>query len=95
VTAIRQALGVGDVGQTLEVRGATAHVERVSEDSLLLRVTDPVPGLLAFFAFRTSDKVAVARIAGYLFSPEASAYVAQEAPAWQAWLDELAAQVSG
>lgn len=90
--AIRSALGVTETGQTVDVRGSTAKVERVSEESLLLRLTDPVPGILAFFGFQSGENKVMARVAGYLFADGARAYAERETPIWQAWLEALSAE---
>lgn len=91
---VRRALGAAEAGQPFEARGHRGHVERVSSspgpNELLLRITDPVPGLLSFFAYGKSDGVAMAVVGGYLFSDEAAEYVQREQPAWQAWLEGLA-----
>jgi uncharacterized protein YndB with AHSA1/START domain len=92
-SALRQALGAEDVGQPVEARGLTGHVERIGTspgpNELLLRVTDPVPGFLGFAAFDKGDGVTSARIEGYLFSEDAPAVVEREQPAWKAWLQSL------
>lgn len=90
VARIRRALGIEEVGQVVDVRGAKGQVERVADESLFVRVTDPVPGVLTFFAFRTGDDKTSTRLAGYLFSDDAATYVEREQPAWQSWLAELA-----
>lgn len=87
MAAVRAALGVEEAGQTLDVRGAKAQVERV--DTLLLRLTGPVPGMLAFFAWPAPDNKATVRVAGHLFADDAAAYVERETPQWQAWLAAL------
>lgn len=90
MVAIRAALGVEVVGQTLEVRGQTAQVERV--DGLLLRLTHPVPGLLAFYSWPTGEGTCSIRLGGYLFGQDAKSFVEQETPGWQAWLAALPAE---
>ena len=89
--AIRDALGVESAGQTVDARGAKAQVERLGDEGLLLRLLDPVPGLLAFFAYGSGEDITTARLGGYLFSEGAAAYVERERPEWQAWLDGLGA----
>jgi hypothetical protein len=56
---------------------------------MLLRLTDPIPGLLAFFAYGGAERTTAA-LSGYLFSDDAPAYVEREAAAWQAWLERSA-----
>ena len=91
--AMRQGLGVETVGQAVDVRGLSGRVERMGDTDVLVRVTDPVPGLLALFAYDKGDGVSTARIEGYLFSDEAAEFVARERPGWQDWLQNLAPAV--
>lgn len=90
LSAMRRALGVEEVGQPVEARGLTGRVERIGQVELLLRLTDPVPGYLAFFAIDKGDGSATASIEGYLFSEDAPALVERERPAWKAWLQSRA-----
>ena len=50
-STLHDALGLGDEGATVEVRGATGTVERVGERQALVRLTAPVPGMLSVFAY--------------------------------------------
>ena len=87
--AIARALGVTEPGQALEIRGTRAEVERVTDLGVLLRLTGPVPGYLALYAYDKGDGVAVAQVSGYLVSEEAEAFVVREEPAWEEWLETL------
>ncbi len=87
VGGIRQAAGVETLGQRVELRGARGLVHRLADDNLLLRMTDPVPGILSFHAWGNGDGTSSARLGGYLFSPDASTYVERERAAWQEWLE--------
>ena len=93
-SAIRQGLGAGEVGQVVEVRGVTAQVERISTapapSELLLRVTDPVDGLLDVGVFDYGDGKATAAVTGYFFSDDAATFVERERAAWTDWLQSLA-----
>jgi uncharacterized protein YndB with AHSA1/START domain len=89
LSAMRQALGVEEVGQSVKARGLTGQVERISDIQVLLRLDDPVPGLLSFFAIPKSDGMTMASIQGYLFSDDAPSFVEREQPAWKAWLQSL------
>ena len=91
VSAMRQALGIGDAGQAVDTHGLLGRVERSSEDHLLLHLTHPAPGYMAFFAYASGAGTSGAQIEGYLFSPDALAYVEREMPTWKAWLESLAA----
>lgn len=87
---MNDALGLGEEGTTVEIRGSTGTVERVRERQALVRLTKPVPGMLNVFAHREGDGKATAGIRAYLFSPDAADYSRREEPAWQSWLQELA-----
>src|SRR5690606_17034235 len=84
---LRHALGLGDEGATLEVRGHTGTVERVGERQTLIRLTAPVPGMLSVYAHGEGEDKATAGVRGYLFSADAADYVRREEPAWRAWLE--------
>jgi uncharacterized protein YndB with AHSA1/START domain len=88
-STLHDALGLGDEGATVEVRGATGTVERVGERQTLVRLTAPVPGMLTVFAHGEGDCRATAGVRAYLFSPDAADYVRREEPGWQAWLQQL------
>ena len=86
---LHDALGLGEEGRTVDVRGATGTVERVGERQTLIRLTAPVPGMLSVFAYGEGDGKATAGVRAYLFSGDAAEYVRREEPAWQAWLEGL------
>jgi hypothetical protein len=88
-STLHDALGLGDEGAAVEVRGATGTVERVGERQTLVRLTTPVPGMLSVFTYSQGDGKATAGVRAYLFSADAADYVRREEPAWQAWLEEL------
>jgi uncharacterized protein YndB with AHSA1/START domain len=88
--AMRDALGVSGAGQTFAERGLSGQVERIGQEDLLVRVTDPVPGYVGFAAFGMPDGTTSAVVHGHLFSDDAPAVVEREQPAWQAWLQGLA-----
>lgn len=88
-STLHDALGLGDEGATVEVRGATGTVERVGERQTLVRLTAPVPGMLSVFAYSEGGGKATAGVRAYLFSADAADYVRREEPAWQAWLQGL------
>jgi hypothetical protein len=89
VAHVRTALGIDEVGQVVDVRGAKGEVERITDGRVLVRLTGPVPGLLAISAFGPGGDTSRLGVTGYLFSAEAPAYVDREQPAWQAWLEGL------
>ncbi len=86
---LHEALGLGDEGAMVEVRGVTGIVERVGERQTLVRLTTPVPGMLSVFAYDEGGGRATAGVRAYLFSADAADYVRREEPAWQAWLQGL------
>jgi uncharacterized protein YndB with AHSA1/START domain len=88
-STVRDALGLGDEGTTVTVRGATGSVERVGERQTLVRLTAPVPGMLNVFTHDGADGMATVGVRGYLFSADAADYVRREQPAWHAWLQEF------
>lgn len=87
---VHHALGLGDEGATVDVRGATGTVERVGERQTLVRLTAPVPGMLSVFAFGESEDRATVGVRAYLFSADAADYVRREEQGWQSWLKGLA-----
>ncbi len=88
-STLHDALGLGDEGATVEVRGATGTVERVGGRQTLVRLTAPVPGTLSVCAWDEGGGKATAGIRAYLFSAVAAEYVRREEPAWQAWLQGI------
>jgi len=88
--AMRQSLGLAEVGQSVEARGLTGTVQRIGAEDALLRVTDPVPGFLALAAWDSSEDEVSAVVQAQLFSADAPALVERERPGWQEWLQTLA-----
>lgn len=88
-TVLRDALGVGAEGATVDVRGATGVVERVGDQQALVRLTAPVPGLLSVFTHAAADGRAAAEVQAYLFAPDAADRVRREQAGWTAWLEQL------
>jgi uncharacterized protein YndB with AHSA1/START domain len=88
--AMRQSLGLTDVGQSVEARGLTGTVQRIGAEDALVRVTDPVPGFLAFAAWDSSEDEVSTVVQAQLFSEDAPALVERERPGWQEWLQDLA-----
>jgi uncharacterized protein YndB with AHSA1/START domain len=88
-STLHDALGLGEEGTTVELRGATGTVERVGERQTLVRLTAPVPGMLSIFAFGEDETKATAGVRAYLFSEDAADYVRREEPAWRSWLQDL------
>ena len=86
---LHERLGLTDVGQTVDVRGAAGVVERIGERQTLVRITDPVPGMISFFTYPWDDDKATVGVRAYLFGADAADYAKREEPAWQQWLDTL------
>ena len=93
VATVRRALGVSAVGEPVSARGITGHVERSIDRHFLLRVDGEAPGFLNFYSFGAEAGSGV-HVQGYLFTDAAPAYVEREQPAWQSWLEAVAAGVS-
>jgi len=87
--AMRRALGAEEAGQPIDARGIVGEVNRIGELELLVRVTAPAPGYIAFWAFDKDDGTAWPQMAGYFFSDAAAAYVERETAAWKDWLTGL------
>jgi len=88
-SAMRDALPSDEVGKTFAVRDLAGQVESVGDVQLLVRLTDPVPGMLAFAAFATGPETARGTVQGHLFSDKAPTVVEEEQAAWREWLDGL------
>jgi uncharacterized protein YndB with AHSA1/START domain len=95
-TALREHVGARAVGDPIEACGMTGRVERIGLDAgeMLLSVDAPLPGFLELMAHDAGDGKAMVQLEGYLFSADAPAYVERERPAWQEWLDRVAATVA-
>ena len=87
--ALDGALGLGDEGSAVAVRGVSGTVERLGERHALVRLAAPVPGMLSAAVFGFAEGKASATVRAYLFSGDAEDYVRREQPAWQAWLEGL------
>ena len=92
IAAVRRTFGVDAVGDTTSARGVEGRVERTIDRHFLLRIERPVPGFLSFFSFAAEGAASVF-LQGYLFSDGAPGYVAREQSGWQAWLEEVAADM--
>jgi uncharacterized protein YndB with AHSA1/START domain len=90
IAAVRDALGVAAVGDDVHARGLTGRVERSIDRHFLVRVEQPVAGLVSFSSFGAEDESAV-HVQGYLFSDGAADYITREQAGWQAWLEGIAA----
>jgi uncharacterized protein YndB with AHSA1/START domain len=88
-STLYDALGLGDEGARVDMRGATGTVERVGERQALVRLTAPVSGMFNAFAYDMGEGKTMAGVRAYLFSADAADYVRREEPAWQAWLQGL------
>ncbi|MEO5841676.1 MAG: hypothetical protein ABIQ73_06600 [Acidimicrobiales bacterium] len=87
------------VGDTVELHGLTAIVERINDSGpnelvevVLLRVSGPVDGYVGLLAWETGVDTSTAVVAGRFFSDDASTYIEHARDSWKKWLDELAAE---
>jgi uncharacterized protein YndB with AHSA1/START domain len=87
--AMRQSLGI-EPGKPFAVRSLSGHVLHGTDERMLVQLDDPLPGYIAFRSYDVGDDVALAQISGYLFSPDAAAYVERESAGWREWLQSLA-----
>ena len=67
---MREALSVEAIGDAITTHGIRGHLERSIDRHFLVRVDDPVPGYLSFFAFGADDGSGV-HLQGFLFSDDA------------------------
>jgi uncharacterized protein YndB with AHSA1/START domain len=92
-TAFRQDLGVGDprVGDRVSTGpGApplAGLVEVVAEDTIMLRLEEPAPGMAFVGAFTWNDRV-FTTVHAYLFGGGSPEIAARDQTAWDAWMDE-------
>jgi uncharacterized protein YndB with AHSA1/START domain len=93
LTADAKLAGSVEPGKPVGVRGLGGEVVRASgppdATGILVRLGEPIPGMMSVYANGQDDEVVV-YLLGYLFSPDAPAYVERERAGWQAWLDDLA-----
>ncbi|HET6951248.1 MAG TPA: hypothetical protein VFI47_12780 [Acidimicrobiales bacterium] len=88
--AMSDLVGGMVVGTVTDVRGLTGRVEASGGRRMLLRLTDPLPRMLALGAVPLPDGSALAQVAGYLFAQGARNAVDRERRGWKAWLESLA-----
>jgi uncharacterized protein YndB with AHSA1/START domain len=92
-SALAAAVGSTEPGKPVDVRGLGGEVVRASgppgPTAIFLRLEQPIPGMMVLSAYGQGDEVSLLLL-GYLFSPDAPAYVERERPGWQAWLSDLA-----
>ncbi|WP_170980966.1 SRPBCC domain-containing protein [Mycolicibacterium sp. CR10] len=97
-STLAYALGVAgvDVGTVCEARPGPPRLrgvlERVHQDAqsreVLLRLTDPVPGVAAIGSFTMGDQARV-MVSIYFYGAAAGDTAAAELPKWQAWMAQL------
>jgi uncharacterized protein YndB with AHSA1/START domain len=92
-SALAAAVGSTETGKPVEWRGLGGEVVRASgppdATGILVRLDQPLPGMMSVYANGQDDE-SVVFLFGYLFSPDAPAYVEREQAGWQAWLRDLA-----
>jgi uncharacterized protein YndB with AHSA1/START domain len=93
IDGFRARLGIGPVGSPATLLGATGVVERSIPSHFLVRLEQPVRGLLSFYAYQAESTGVF--VAGFLFGADAPAQAEQLQKEWQAWLDDVAAETTG
>ena len=62
--------------------------DRDDRHSLILRVSEPAPGIVALFSHAAWGQTLMV-VDFYLYADSASAIVAREEPAWRAWMSRV------
>jgi uncharacterized protein YndB with AHSA1/START domain len=89
LAAMRDAIGATAAGKPFDLHGLTGEVEQLSDVRVLVRLADPLPGLLQLWSAPGGDSNAVGGVGGWIFADRAPAYVERNQAAWKAWLDSL------
>jgi uncharacterized protein YndB with AHSA1/START domain len=87
LAAMRRELGADGPGAPIDRLGLRGTVHREDPMGFLVRLSEPVQGLMSFSSFDNDGTQAV--VAAWLFSDDAPAYVERERANWQRWLDTL------
>jgi len=90
---VRETAGLGDVGTAFAAQGVEGTVAKVGSRRALMRLTEPVPGMLSLAVFDDGmeEGHAIAEARAYLFGADAPAYVEREQSSWREWLEALPA----
>lgn len=94
VQAMRDQLALGAEGDAFAARGLSGRVLDDADERMLVMLDDPLPGYIAFLAYGIEDEKTMAQVIGYLFSPDAAAYLERERDGWLGWLQSLAPAAS-
>jgi hypothetical protein len=100
-SAMQRLLRLDRVGQEVEIgpdggSRLTGVVERLGLEApalILVRLSEPNRGVIAFYAYGAGDGKTLAGVRGYLFSDGAAELVERDQPSWKAWLESLPASV--
>jgi hypothetical protein len=93
---LTRSLGIANVSQGQRVESAAGAprlagiVERTGPaeyPELLLRLSEPAPGIAHFFAMAMGGAVCVP-VRCYFYGRDANSVVARDEPQWQAWMNE-------
>ena len=68
--------------------GVVEHITEGRQPYALVRLDDPLPGIVAPSAFAAGDQVMIT-LGIYLYGDAAATATARDEPLWQAWLNEL------
>lgn len=88
--AVRDTAGLTAEGASVAVNGVTGTVASARGKRVLVLLTGPVEGVLAFYAFGYVPGEAIAGLRGSLFGAGAADYAATHEASWQSWLEGLA-----
>ena len=91
---LREAMGLGEEGSRVEVNGTVGTVVRLGERHALVRLTDPVPGMLNVTTYAMGPERGAAALRVFAFSDDGPDYVRREEQGWRTWLQDLTTSVA-
>jgi hypothetical protein len=94
MAAMRDRFGAGAIGDSIDVHGIAARLEKVTTLGLLVRYTEPECGFLNLMAYPNGERTAYALARVYLFGDRAAELAAAQEAGWKEWFADLPAAVS-
>lgn len=88
IDAMRRSVIDDDRG-SIEANGLHGRLHRDDPHGFVVRLTEPIPGYMSFYAFGGPDDATIAAVTGWLFSEDARAYAQTAQATWTAWLESL------